>query len=362
MGSTETDSAATAVSRVSVRLGTRVSRREVRRSADIDILRLRLAVEVLGVRLQDHGPAAVLVTDASEAVLAARTGGALGHPVPLGVALGLEDQHHLGALVALPPAARVVLERARRGEPGVLGRARGGDGEGREAGQDPGQVDRCAGLREEGVGLVVCDAVVRVDEAVALDGEGAVARIAVLGESVLALITSTDEAWTAEAGVVALIGFVLLAALWWSYFEFGAASAELVLSAAQGREAYVLARDVAGFLHFFVTGAVICMAAGLATAVEEAGHDHLPKGAVIALAGGLALYHAAHAGIALRYGRPVRSVAVWALPGVGVPVLVVLFGEHLAPWLVVLLVAGEAVAHLLYARVLARRRRSAGTL
>ncbi|WP_406401314.1 low temperature requirement protein A [Streptomyces sp. NBC_00879] len=186
--------------------------------------------------------------------------------------------------------------------------------------------------------------------------------IIVLGESVLALITSTDEAWTAAAGVVALIGFVLLAALWWSYFEFGAASAEMVLSAARGREAYLLARDVAGFLHFFVTGAVICMAAGLATAVEEAGHDHLPMGAVIALAGGLALYHASHAGIALRYGRPVRSVAVWAVPGVGVPVLVVLFGEHLAPWLVVLLVAGEAVAHLLYARVLARRRRSAGTL
>ncbi|MEU7725601.1 low temperature requirement protein A [Streptomyces sp. NPDC040724] len=179
--------------------------------------------------------------------------------------------------------------------------------------------------------------------------------IIVLGESVIALVTSADHVWTAQAAVVAALGFVLLAALWWSYFDFAATSAELVLGSAEGNRAYLLARDVGGFLHFFVA-AVICMAAGLATAVEEAGHAHLPRRAVWALAGGLALYHLAHAAIALRFGRPLGYVATWALPGVVVPLLVVLGTGHLTPWQVVLLLAAEAIGHLLYAKAIARRR------
>ncbi|MFI8104504.1 low temperature requirement protein A [Streptomyces sp. NPDC086023] len=183
--------------------------------------------------------------------------------------------------------------------------------------------------------------------------------IIVLGESVLALITAADHTWTAAAGLVAVLGFVLLAALWWSYFDFAATGAERVLGAAGGRAAYLMARDVGGFLHFFVTAAVILMAAGLSTAVEEAGHAHLARGAVWALAGGLALYHAAHALIALRFGSPLRRVAVWAVPGIGVALLVVLGADVLAPWLVVLLLAAEAILHLLYAKALARRRAAA---
>ncbi|MGG8406723.1 low temperature requirement protein A [Streptomyces sp. 12297] len=185
--------------------------------------------------------------------------------------------------------------------------------------------------------------------------------IIVLGESVIALVTSADHAWTLRAGAVGVLGFVLLAALWWSYFDFGSTSAELMFGAAGDRDAYLLARDVAGFLHYFVTAAVLCMAGGLATAVEEAGHDHLPRGAVWALAGGLALYHAAHACIALRFRRPVRSVAVWAVPGIAVPLLVVWGSDRLAPWLVVLLLAAEAIVHLLYARKVLRRRLAAAS-
>ncbi|MCB5165372.1 low temperature requirement protein A [Streptomyces bambusae] len=185
--------------------------------------------------------------------------------------------------------------------------------------------------------------------------------IIVLGESVITLVSAADHTWTVRAGVTGVLGFVLLAVLWWSYFDFGSASAEMVFGAADGRTAYFLARDIGGFLHFFVTAAVLCMAGGLATAVEEAGHGHLPHGALWALAGGLALYHAAHAAIALRYGRPMRSVAVWALPGIVVPALVILAGDHLAPWLVVLVLTAEATAHLLYARFVGRRRAARGT-
>ncbi|WP_435610400.1 low temperature requirement protein A [Streptomyces sp. C10-9-1] len=179
--------------------------------------------------------------------------------------------------------------------------------------------------------------------------------IIVLGESVLSVVTATDATWTAEAGAVAVLGFVLLAALWWSYFDFATTAAELVIGRSRMRDAYVLARDVAGFLHYFVTFGIIALAAGLGTAVEDAGHEHLPQGALWALGGGLALYHAAHAAIALRFGRPPRRIAVWAVPGIGVPLLIALAGRALAPWLVVLLLAAEAVGHLVYAE---RRARS----
>ncbi|KUH36309.1 MULTISPECIES: hypothetical protein [Streptomyces] len=99
------------------------------------------------------------------------------------------------------------------------------------------------------------------------------------------------------------------------------------------------------------------MAGGLATAVEEAGqgHQHLARGAVIALAGGLALYHAAHACIALRFGRSPLKVAVWAAPGIGIPIVVVAGSGKLTPWQVVLILATEVVVHLLYARSAVRR-------
>ncbi|WP_329123469.1 hypothetical protein [Streptomyces sp. NBC_01353] len=68
------------------------------------------------------------------------------------------------------------------------------------------------------------------------------------------------------------------------------------------------------------------------------------------------VFVAAHALIALRFGRPLRQVAVWAVPGIGIPLLVVLGADTLAPWLVVLLLGAEAIGHLLYAKALARRR------
>ncbi|GGV99265.1 hypothetical protein GCM10010230_24970 [Streptomyces narbonensis] len=73
--------------------------------------------------------------------------------------------------------------------------------------------------------------------------------IIVLGESVPALITSTDHVRTAAAGMVAVLGFGLPAALRWSYFDFAPTAAERVIGTADRRDAHLLARDVAGFLY-----------------------------------------------------------------------------------------------------------------
>ncbi|MEU4065667.1 hypothetical protein AB0F25_25155 [Streptomyces wedmorensis] len=90
----------------------------------------------------------------------------------------------------------------------------------------------------------------------------------------------------------------------------------------------------------------------LRRAAQDGGRD--------ALAGGSAVHHGAHALIALRFGSPPRRMAVWALPGVAIPLLVVLGADVLAPWLVALL-AAEAIAHLLYAKTALSRRQAAGT-
>lgn len=174
--------------------------------------------------------------------------------------------------------------------------------------------------------------------------------IIVLGESVISLVTAVDHAWSPAAALVALLGLVLLAALWWSSFDFGSSSVEHALSASHGRSSFALIRDVVAFLHFVAVAAIIVLAAGLGTAVEDAAHGHLLLGALWALAGGQAAYHAAHATIALRYRRPVRQVAVWAVPGVAVPLAVIALHEALSPVAVVAVLATEAVAHLAFAR------------
>ncbi|WP_188316854.1 low temperature requirement protein A [Solihabitans fulvus] len=184
--------------------------------------------------------------------------------------------------------------------------------------------------------------------------------IIVLGESVISLVTAVDHAWSPAAAMVALLGFVLLAALWWSYFDFGSSSVERALSASHGRSSFALIRDVVAFLHFFAVASIIVLAAGLGTAVDDASHGHLPLGAVWALAGGQAAYHATHAVIALRYRRPAREVAVWAAPGVAVPLAVIALHGVLPPVAAVAVLAAEAIAHLVYARRAAARRVVAG--
>ncbi|MEU6220892.1 low temperature requirement protein A [Streptomyces sp. NPDC047022] len=174
--------------------------------------------------------------------------------------------------------------------------------------------------------------------------------IIVLGESVIALITAMSGTWTGQAALVAVLGFVLLAALWWSYFDFATPAAERHLRLLPPREMYAMARDVVAFLHFFAVAGITALAAGLGTVVADAGHHRLPTGALVALAGGQALYHAAHSAISLRYGRTLRRTAPWAVPGVLVPLAVIALGDVLSPPVAVAVLAAEALAHLLAAR------------
>ncbi|MFF5209405.1 low temperature requirement protein A [Streptosporangium sp. NPDC000396] len=175
--------------------------------------------------------------------------------------------------------------------------------------------------------------------------------IIVLGESVAAALGALDQHWSAAGWVVLGLGFVLFAALWWSYFDFTSAVAARELLPAKNSRV----RDVMGIGHFPVVAALTSMAAGLGTAVAEPGH--LPYGAALALCGGLALYRLTFLVLALLLGQPAGPVAGWTALGLVVAVGTLALFPVIPAWAVVGLLAAEVVTRL--TRTLTVRRATA---
>lgn len=162
----------------------------------------------------------------------------------------------------------------------------------------------------------------------------------VLGESVAAALGALDQHWTAAGWAVLGLGFVLFAALWWSYFDFtSVVAARQLLPAKNSR-----VRDVMGIGHFPVVAALTSMAAGLGTAVAEPGH--LPYGAALALCGGLALYRLTFFVLALLLGQPAGPAAGWTALGLAVVAGTLALFPVLPAWAVVGLLAAEVVTRL----------------
>ncbi len=166
--------------------------------------------------------------------------------------------------------------------------------------------------------------------------------IIVLGESVVVTVTGIDTASRAAAVLVALLGFVIAATVWWVYFDRWRAMPDR--------------HHAGGFVwaqgHFLVFAGIAAAAVGIEFCVEAAAAgealkpaDRLPLGA------GLAAYLVAMAMI--RAASRDSVVAVRA--GAGLVILVVaLLAEGLAPLALVAaitaLFVGEAVIELRRAR------------
>jgi low temperature requirement protein LtrA len=120
-----------------------------------------------------------------------------------------------------------------------------------------------------------------------------------LGESIVAI--GAGSAHVVDAGVVvaAVIGTLVVAGLWWLYFDVVALVAARRLSnAAEGRERNTIARDSFSYLHFPMVAGIVLVALGLK---KTLGHVsvHLAVVPATALLGGTALYLLAH--IAFRW-------------------------------------------------------------
>ncbi|WP_369254785.1 low temperature requirement protein A [Geodermatophilus amargosae] len=114
--------------------------------------------------------------------------------------------------------------------------------------------------------------------------------ILVLGEPVAAVAHGLyDAKWTGSALPVAALGFVLAAALWWSYFDLAGARAKKLLGEA-GESNGAPSHDVYVFGHLPLTLALATVGAGLELAVVEAAAGEVPVGTRLLVAGGVAVY------------------------------------------------------------------------
>lgn len=154
----------------------------------------------------------------------------------------------------------------------------------------------------------------------------------VLGESVVELILAVDPSQSPLAWVTSVLGFLVIVGFFLLYFRVGSPVAERVL---EHRSTGVI-RDVIGAGHYFIVLGLIGLAAGLGAAIEYADEPHLPFAALVALCGGVIIFHMANAVIALRYGLPRLVVAMLVPFNVVVPLIVLTAGQAWPPWVAVL--------------------------
>ncbi|HEY5319676.1 MAG TPA: low temperature requirement protein A [Galbitalea sp.] len=184
---------------------------------------------------------------------------------------------------------------------------------------------------------------VQVDSAHASERLG-LFMIILMGESVLSLVTSLAQHWSAGSGLAALLGFVAICALAWGFFVFGTSTME------QGLARLSTTRDLAGlldtvmFLPYLLVIGVTMFAAGLATAVATPG-DPLPIGAAISLGGGVALFYLTNAIVSVRWGVPWRHMLRWTILGVPLPLLLPVLAPHVTATVSLAVVTAIVVAN-----------------
>jgi low temperature requirement protein LtrA len=143
--------------------------------------------------------------------------------------------------------------------------------------------------------------------------------IIAIGESIVAVGLGAAGV-PLGAGVVtaALLGIVVAAALWWTYFDWVSIVSERILGQTTGAARAALARDMYSYLHLPMVGGIVLFALAMKKTLGEVG-DPLKTVPAAALCGGLALYLLAH--VVSRYrisrtighGRPVAVVALIVL-------------------------------------------------
>jgi low temperature requirement protein LtrA len=114
--------------------------------------------------------------------------------------------------------------------------------------------------------------------------------IIALGESIVAIGVGAADALDLGIGVAAVLGVVLAAALWWTYFDIVALiSARRLGEAEEGRARNELARDSYSYIHLLLVAGIVLSAFGLKTTIAHHA-DHLQAVPAFALLGGVALY------------------------------------------------------------------------
>jgi low temperature requirement protein LtrA len=145
----------------------------------------------------------------------------------------------------------------------------------------------------------------------------------VIGESIVAVAVGTSDAdWRVSSAAAAVLGFAAVAAVWWLYFD---RMDEIVVRGSSP------AMVVYSYAHLPLLMALAALGAGLRLLIDQAGSDHLERGAAAALLGSLVLFIVSLVGtrsVTVSAGRR-RGIAVKAA---AIALLAVLFGvESIVP-------------------------------
>jgi low temperature requirement protein LtrA len=143
--------------------------------------------------------------------------------------------------------------------------------------------------------------------------------IIALGESIVAIGVGA-AGLPLNAGVLsaALLGIAVVAAIWWSYFDWAVFVAQSRLAEVAGAARAALARDLYSYLHLPMVAGIVLFALGLKTTLADV-DGALPLIPALGLCGGVALYLLAHIVVRLRIGggfgrgRPVAMLLLIGL-------------------------------------------------
>jgi low temperature requirement protein LtrA len=153
--------------------------------------------------------------------------------------------------------------------------------------------------------------------------------IIAIGESIVAVgVGAAGVALGVGAVTASLLGVVVAAALWWTYFDWASIVTERMLSRATGAARASLARDVYSYLHLPMVAGIVLFAMAMKKTLANF-DEPLQTVPAVALFGGLALYLLAHVLLRLRIsgsmgsqlsliqrvgrGRPLAMLALIAL-------------------------------------------------
>lgn len=120
--------------------------------------------------------------------------------------------------------------------------------------------------------------------------------IIALGESIVAIgVAVGTDALTSGLVVLlgVLVGFTLVVALWWLYFDYITLAAGQKLAEVSGHDRTLLARDSYSVLHLPIVGSIIFVAFGIEQTLAHV-HEPLSRIAAVGLCGGCALYLLGH--------------------------------------------------------------------
>jgi low temperature requirement protein LtrA len=134
-----------------------------------------------------------------------------------------------------------------------------------------------------------------------------------LGESIIAIGVGAGFRLGAGEIVAAVLGMVVVSALWWLYFDVAAIFARRRLTQASGVDQARLARDAYGYLHLPIVAGIVLFALGLKTTLGHVS-DALDTVPAVGLCGGGALYLLGHIAFLFRTtGRVFRRRTVGAI-------------------------------------------------